>query len=209
MKTHQTTQPLPKRVTDLNIQTICSKLSLMKTDQFESELTNILREPKRYLIHSVVKYVAKDLILKVLVQTIEIQYQGGMKVQGDDEKQKTPGGVFLTLLKKSKEVPDDIMKRIKNLEKQQSKDKRRTLKMMSSLNIDKIKIPHSLSQSLCELPQLSCELIDTQMSEITNSNNQQQTLPSELNVILQNEQQNTTNQKTSNGIQKRERLKLD
>jgi hypothetical protein len=48
------------------------------------------------------------------MQTIEVQcegklsdicisFSGGMKVKGEDDKKKTPGGVFMALIKKSPE----------------------------------------------------------------------------------------------------------
>ncbi|CDW72708.1 kelch motif family protein [Stylonychia lemnae] len=143
-----------KRVTDLNIDLICEKLSLLNQDQLETELASILREPKRYLIHSIVKNVPKDVILDILAQTIQIQFignsnlfqliLGGMPVVGDEQKKKSAGGVFLTLLKKSNLISSDSMKKIKNLQKQQSKEKRIALRMIDCLDIDRIKITKEL-----------------------------------------------------------------
>ena len=58
-----------------------------------------------------VKHIPREVIIEVLLQTIEVQSQGkaaemtkilgGMKVAGEDEKKKTAGGVFLALIKKS------------------------------------------------------------------------------------------------------------
>lgn len=57
-----------------------------------------------------VRHVSKDVIIDILYKTIEVQAQGinsfiislgGMKVVGDDEKKKAPGGVFMAFLKKS------------------------------------------------------------------------------------------------------------
>ena len=50
-----------------------------------------------------VRHIPKDVILETFVQTIEVQTQGGMKVGNPEqpEKKKTPGGVFMFLIKKS------------------------------------------------------------------------------------------------------------
>jgi len=51
-----------------------------------------------------VRHIPKEVILDVFLQTIEIQSQGGMKAGGSNpelaEKKKTPGGVFMFLIKK-------------------------------------------------------------------------------------------------------------
>ena len=50
-----------------------------------------------------VRHIPKDVIIETFVQTIDVQSQGGMKVGNAEqgEKKKTPGGVFMFLIKKS------------------------------------------------------------------------------------------------------------
>ncbi|TNV85902.1 hypothetical protein FGO68_gene8638 [Halteria grandinella] len=130
---------------DNQLKAIQKRLHSLSGSQLEIEIVTMLREPKRHIIHSVVKVIPKEVIIDCMMQTIDVQSQGGMKqVSHDmeaDEKKKSAGGVFLTLLKKNPGVTKDMMKKLLKAEKDRARDKRRTLSMLDGLDIDKIKIP--------------------------------------------------------------------
>ena len=79
----------------------------------------MLKEPKTYLIKTVVKNVPRAIIFDTLKLTIECQKNGGMKknfIQNPQEELqfKTAGGVFMTFLKKK--VDNNIIKQIYKVE---------------------------------------------------------------------------------------------
>mmetsp|Transcript_456 Transcript_456/g.520 ORF Transcript_456/g.520 Transcript_456/m.520 type:complete len:92 (-) Transcript_456:25-300(-) len=61
-----------------------------------------------------------------------------MKVGGEDQKQKSAGGVFLYLLKKSPEVSKEQQKIIFRVEKLKQSEKKKTFRLFNALNIDRI-----------------------------------------------------------------------
>ena len=45
--------------------------------------------------------IPKDIIIEILLRTIEVQCSGGMNLAGDGDQKKSAGGVFMALIKKS------------------------------------------------------------------------------------------------------------
>jgi len=71
----------------------------------------------------IVEVLGRDLPMKLFKETQRIEKDGGMMIM-NGQRRRTPGGVFLFLLKHSEEVPQDQKKLIfiddtrkKNLEK--------------------------------------------------------------------------------------------
>jgi len=78
--------------------------------------------------------------LKV-IDIVVLIFEGGMMISGEDEKKKSPGGVFIAMIKKAPEVTQEQKSAMRRADVQMRKEKRRTLNLLGNLDIDKIKIP--------------------------------------------------------------------
>ena len=108
----------------------------MKDEDFQKQLIHMLKEPKTYLIKTVVKNVSRPIIFETLRLTIECQKNGGMKkavIQNpqDEGEVKSAGGVFMTFLKKK--VSNDVIKSIYKVEILKQKEKKTVLREMTKM----------------------------------------------------------------------------
>jgi len=65
-----------------------------------------LQEPQVRIVRAVVDFLGTEVAYELLDQTEQIQSQGGMIVP-DTGRPRTPGGVYLTLLKQASHLPRD------------------------------------------------------------------------------------------------------
>ncbi|XP_011403582.1 PREDICTED: phosphorylated adapter RNA export protein-like [Amphimedon queenslandica] len=81
----------------------CHKLSDISSstseDKAAAEIARCLKEPNYYVIHSTVKSLGVARAIELFNKTSKIQKQGGIATCDGDRK-KSPGGVFLGLVKK-------------------------------------------------------------------------------------------------------------
>ncbi|XP_051876394.1 phosphorylated adapter RNA export protein [Pristis pectinata] len=80
-------------------------------DKISDEIAYRLREPKAALIHRVVKAVGKKKAIELLMQTAEVEQNGGLMIV-DGSRRRTPGGVYLQLLKNMPSITQDQLKEI-------------------------------------------------------------------------------------------------
>jgi len=70
-----------------------------------------LNEPKIEFIERVVRYTSRQKALDLFNRTMDVEAAGGMKtIRGDTRR--TPGGVFLQLLKTDKNIAKDMVKEL-------------------------------------------------------------------------------------------------
>ncbi|XP_069749190.1 phosphorylated adapter RNA export protein [Narcine bancroftii] len=80
-------------------------------DKISDEIAHRLREPKTALIHRVVKAIGKKKAIELLMETAEIEKNGGLMIV-DGSRRRTPGGVYLQLLKNTPSITQDQLKEI-------------------------------------------------------------------------------------------------
>ncbi|XP_078253126.1 phosphorylated adapter RNA export protein [Rhinoraja longicauda] len=80
-------------------------------DKISEEIAHRLREPKTALIHRVVKAIGKKKAIELLTQTTEVEQNGGLMIV-DGSRRRTPGGVYLQLLKSTPSITQDQIKEI-------------------------------------------------------------------------------------------------
>ncbi|XP_038660907.1 phosphorylated adapter RNA export protein [Scyliorhinus canicula] len=80
-------------------------------NKISDEIAYRLREPKTDLIHRVVKTVGRKKAIELLIQTAEVEQSGGLMIV-DGSRRRTPGGVYLQLLKNTPSITQDQLKEI-------------------------------------------------------------------------------------------------
>ncbi|XP_054911624.1 phosphorylated adapter RNA export protein [Poeciliopsis prolifica] len=86
-------------------------------DKVVEEIAYRLQEPKKELIERVVQVIGKKKAIELLGETATLEENGGMYTM-DGSRRRTPGGVFLNLLKNAPSVSKTQIKKI-FLEEQQ------------------------------------------------------------------------------------------
>ncbi|XP_040271909.1 phosphorylated adapter RNA export protein [Bufo bufo] len=86
-------------------------------DKVTDEIAYRLHEPKKNLIERVVKTIGTKKAIELLIQTAEVEQNGGLLVL-NGTRRRTPGGVYLTLLKSTPSITSDQIKEIFYVENQ-------------------------------------------------------------------------------------------
>lgn len=93
-------QNAPRHILDLNVADGCSY------EVFAAELARKLCEEKDDLMLRVVNVLGKEIPAKLFKETQKIEADGGMLIM-NGARRRTPGGVFLFLLKHNEEIDKD------------------------------------------------------------------------------------------------------
>uniref|UniRef100_A0A182W799 Phosphorylated adapter RNA export protein n=1 Tax=Anopheles minimus TaxID=112268 RepID=A0A182W799_9DIPT len=117
----------PRHIPDLKVEENCSN------EAFGIELAGKLCETHTDLMVRVVEALGKEIPMKLFKETQKIEADGGMLVV-KGWRRRTPGGVFLFLLKHCEEVDQEIKKTIFQEDK---KAKQKEWKLTKNLNRDK------------------------------------------------------------------------
>ncbi|RWS31592.1 phosphorylated adapter RNA export protein-like protein [Leptotrombidium deliense] len=87
-----------------------------------------LKEPKVYLIRKVVTVIGCHAAIKLCAETLDVESAGGLMI-ANGNRRRTPGGVFLTLLRANKKITqqqkDEIFADDKQTKQKKKKSKRR------------------------------------------------------------------------------------
>ncbi|XP_015905179.1 phosphorylated adapter RNA export protein isoform X2 [Parasteatoda tepidariorum] len=75
------------------------------------KILKVLGEPKKYLIFRVVKYIGIEKAMKFLKMTEDIEESGGLMIKNQGRR-RTPGGVYLFLLRSDDSIGKDIKDKI-------------------------------------------------------------------------------------------------
>lgn len=75
------------------------------------KIVRVLAEQKTYLIFRIVKYLGKNKALKLLSETETIEENGGLMVK-NMQRRRTPGGVYLHLVRSDKSIDKEILDKI-------------------------------------------------------------------------------------------------
>uniref|UniRef100_A0A182JD89 Phosphorylated adapter RNA export protein n=1 Tax=Anopheles atroparvus TaxID=41427 RepID=A0A182JD89_ANOAO len=120
-------QSAPRHIPDLNLEADCSN------ESFANELADKLCETHAELLQRVVDVLGKEIPLKLFKETQKIEADGGMLVM-KGWRRRTPGGVFLFLLKHCEDVDQDLKRSIFQEDK---KAKQKEWKLTKSINREK------------------------------------------------------------------------
>ncbi|GJQ87878.1 putative PHAX RNA-binding domain protein [Trypoxylus dichotomus] len=117
-------------------------------EEIARDLANKLCEEKEELIYKIVKVAGKEKVIEVFHEVKRIEKEGGMLVM-NQSRRRTPGGVFLFLIKHDSNLSAEQHSLIFEDEKQKYKDE---LKKKKKKKIDKMK--QRIAASRKNLPEL-------------------------------------------------------
>lgn len=96
-------------------------------DKVSDEIAHRLREPKTDLIQRVVKNIGTKKAIELLMETAEVEQNGGLFIL-NGSRRRTPGGVYLNLLKNTPSITSDQVKEIFYVENQKELESRKAAK---------------------------------------------------------------------------------
>ncbi|XP_008938463.1 PREDICTED: phosphorylated adapter RNA export protein, partial [Merops nubicus] len=96
-------------------------------EKVADEIAYRLCEPKKDLIARVVKIIGKKKALELLMETTEVEQNGGLFIM-NGSRRRTPGGVYLNLLKNTPSINEQQIKEIFYLENQKEYENKKAAK---------------------------------------------------------------------------------
>ncbi|KAM3940835.1 phosphorylated adapter RNA export protein [Leptodactylus fuscus] len=96
-------------------------------DKVADEIAYRLREPKKELIERVVKTIGVKKAIELLIETAEVEQNGGLFVM-NGTRRRTPGGVYLNLLKNTPSITSSQVKEIFYMENQKELESKKAAK---------------------------------------------------------------------------------
>uniref|UniRef100_A0A8D0E2P9 Phosphorylated adapter RNA export protein n=1 Tax=Salvator merianae TaxID=96440 RepID=A0A8D0E2P9_SALMN len=96
-------------------------------EKVADEIAYRLCEPKKELITRVVKIIGKKKSIELLMETAEVEQNGGLFIVSGTRR-RTPGGVFLNLLKNTPSITGEQIKEIFYIENQKEWENRKAAK---------------------------------------------------------------------------------
>lgn len=96
-------------------------------DKVSDEIAHRLREPKKDLIQRVVKTIGIKKAIELLSETAEVEQNGGLFIL-NGSRRRTPGGVYLNLLKNTPSITSDQVKEIFYVENQKEYETKKAAK---------------------------------------------------------------------------------
>ncbi|XP_062985541.1 phosphorylated adapter RNA export protein [Elgaria multicarinata webbii] len=96
-------------------------------EKVADEIAYRLCEPKKDLIIRVVKIIGKKKSIELLMETAEVEQNGGLFIM-NGTRRRTPGGVYLNLLKNTPSVTGEQIKEIFYIENQKEYENKKAAK---------------------------------------------------------------------------------
>ncbi|XP_061278910.1 phosphorylated adapter RNA export protein [Bos javanicus] len=113
-------RPVKDRVGDRLEMNYKGRYEITEDDSQErvaDEISFRLQEPKKDLIARVVRIIGNKKAIELLMETAEVEQNGGLFIM-NGSRRRTPGGVFLNLLKNTPSISEEQIKDIFYLENQ-------------------------------------------------------------------------------------------
>ncbi|XP_030049426.1 phosphorylated adapter RNA export protein [Microcaecilia unicolor] len=107
-------------------------------EKVADEIAYRLREPKKELIAQVVKTIGKRKAIELLMETAEVEQNGGLFIL-NGSRRRTPGGVYLNLLKNTPSITEEQIKEIFYAEYQKEYENKKAAKKRRRQMIGKMK----------------------------------------------------------------------
>ncbi|XP_077147339.1 phosphorylated adapter RNA export protein [Ranitomeya variabilis] len=96
-------------------------------DKVADEIAYRLQEPKKDLIERVVKTIGTKKAIELLMETADVEQNGGLFIL-NGTRRRTPGGVYLNLLKSTPSITSDQVKEIFYVENQKEYESKKAAK---------------------------------------------------------------------------------
>uniref|UniRef100_A0A8C8VEP6 Phosphorylated adapter RNA export protein n=1 Tax=Pelusios castaneus TaxID=367368 RepID=A0A8C8VEP6_9SAUR len=96
-------------------------------EKVADEISYRLREPKKDLIARVVKIIGNKKAIELLMETAEVEQNGGLFIM-NGSRRRTPGGVYLNLLKNTPSITGEQIKEIFYVENQKEYENKKAAK---------------------------------------------------------------------------------
>ncbi|KAM4709269.1 phosphorylated adapter RNA export protein [Discoglossus pictus] len=123
-------RPVKERLGDrleMDIKGLCEITENDPEDKVSDEIAYRLREPKKDLIVRVVKILGVKKAIELLVETAEVEQNGGLFIM-NGSRRRTPGGVYLNLLKSTPSITTEQVKEIFAVENQKEYEQKKAAK---------------------------------------------------------------------------------
>ncbi|KAL8203452.1 UNVERIFIED_CONTAM: hypothetical protein K2H54_054424 [Gekko kuhli] len=112
---------------EMNYKGSCEITEDDSEEKVGDEIAFRLREPKKDLIARVVKIIGKKKAIEILMETAEVEQNGGLLIV-NGTRRRTPGGVYLNLLKNTPSVTGEQIKEIFFMENQKEYENKKAAK---------------------------------------------------------------------------------
>ncbi|KAM9100627.1 phosphorylated adapter RNA export protein isoform X2 [Sarcophilus harrisii] len=96
-------------------------------EKVADEISFRLQEPKKDLITRVVKIIGNKKAIELLMETAEVEQNGGLLIM-NGSRRRTPGGVYLNLLKNTPSITEEQIKEIFFVENQKEYENKKAAK---------------------------------------------------------------------------------
>ncbi|XP_043823909.1 phosphorylated adapter RNA export protein isoform X2 [Dromiciops gliroides] len=96
-------------------------------EKVADEISFRLQEPKKDLIARVVRIIGKKKAIELLMETAEVEQNGGLLIM-NGSRRRTPGGVYLNLLKNTPSITEGQIKEIFHVENQKESENKKAAK---------------------------------------------------------------------------------
>ncbi|PAA90307.1 hypothetical protein BOX15_Mlig023822g1, partial [Macrostomum lignano] len=96
-------------------------------EKLARRLAHLLHEPKRHILDRVVAHLGPAKAIELYRRTQDIESAGGLRV-ANGNRRRTPGGVYMQLIKSEDSVTPDMLRQIFDGEQSSAKDRRKRLR---------------------------------------------------------------------------------
>ncbi|XP_074056613.1 phosphorylated adapter RNA export protein [Macrotis lagotis] len=96
-------------------------------EKVADEISFRLQEPKKDLIARIVRIIGNKKAIELLMETSEIEQNGGLLIM-NGSRRRTPGGVYLNLLKNTPSITEEQIKEIFYIENQKEYENKKAAK---------------------------------------------------------------------------------
>ncbi|XP_068944269.1 phosphorylated adapter RNA export protein [Petaurus breviceps papuanus] len=96
-------------------------------EKVADEISFRLQEPKKDLIARVVRIIGNKKAIELLMETAEVEQNGGLLIM-NGSRRRTPGGVYLNLLKNTPSITEGQIKEIFHVENQKEYENKKAAK---------------------------------------------------------------------------------
>uniref|UniRef100_A0A2K5CQF0 Phosphorylated adapter RNA export protein n=1 Tax=Aotus nancymaae TaxID=37293 RepID=A0A2K5CQF0_AOTNA len=107
-------------------------------EKVADEISFRLQEPKKDLIARVVRIIGNKKAIKLLIETAEVEQNGGLFIMNGSQR-RTPGGVFLNLLKNTPSISEEQIKDIFYIENQKEYENKKAARKRTQVLGKKMK----------------------------------------------------------------------